>query len=139
MQAVGAVNAARSPWRARLWIAFALYGLTTLWSYRLVSASRAHDDGQRAANALDRAEALVAVFLGPFLGPFARNWEPCGIGDSHGFFVGLSAMALGLGLALQFLPAPAGRGGSRLRLFFWSLGWTVWFGSACASLLHWFG
>jgi hypothetical protein len=141
MQAEPAVAPSPHPWRARIWVALALYGLTTLWSFRWVSESRAGDDlPQRdIASALDRAQALVAVFLGPFLGPFARHWQPCGIGDSHRITVGLCAGALSLGLALQFLPLPAGRGAARLRLCFWSLGWTLWFGGACASLLHWFG
>lgn len=124
-----------------MWVAFVLYGLTTLWSFGLVSESRARDDFPQRdfASLLDKAQALVAVFLGPFLGPFARHGQPCGIGDSHRITAGLCAGALGLGLALQFLPMPAGRGASRLRLFFWSLGWTFWFGGACVSVLHWFG
>lgn len=128
-------------WRARIGIAFALYGLTTWWSYRLVSAYRALDDfPQRdVANSLDKAQALVGVFLGPYLGSFTRHGMPCGICDSHRITFGLCAVALGLGLGLQLLPLGGGRSGSRLRLASWSLGWAVWFGSACASLLHWFG
>ncbi len=124
-----------------MWVLLVLYGLTTLWSFGLVSDSRAQDDfPQRdVVSALDKAQSLVAAFLGPYLGPFARQWEACSIGDSHAVIVGVCALALGLGLALQFVPLPVGRGVSRLRLFSWSMGWSVWFGGAYVSVLHWFG
>jgi hypothetical protein len=110
-----------------------------LWSSRWVADSRAADDGNRAVRALDVGQAAVAPLLGPFLGPFARHWQPCGLGDGHGFLVGVCAVLLGSGLALQLAPLPSGRGASRLRLLAWGAGWTVWFGAAWWSMLHWFG
>ena len=122
--------------RARLWIFLGLFLLMALLTCLAVSSSLKDGRSELPGHTLGSlALGAAAPMLGPFQGGFSRHWQACCTANSWSLFP-WAGCALALGLALQFVPLPAGRSWERGRLVAWSAGWLVWFGAGLLSLGH---
>ena len=116
--------------RAQLFVVVGLYSLTLLFLRDSVAVTR--------AQYADAPHALFSAVVAPFLGPFLGGWATAGetqLAPHAHELVAPSLTILALGLALQFAPSSM----RRARLFVWTVAWTVWFGAAIVSVLQLLG
>ena len=80
---------------------------------------------------------VVAGFAGPFAGSIARDNQTCCLGFSWQLALKVCGPALGLAVALQFVPTlRRTRSGRAGRMLAWTMGWLVWCLGVPASYLH---
>ena len=87
----------------------------------------------------DRNRPLIALaaITGPFDGAIARHGQSCCLAFSRQVALGLCGPALGLAIAVQFLPRTwLGGATDAVRYTGWTLGWLIWFLGVPISFLH---
>ena len=118
--------------RTHLWV---LLGFLTLFAWVSVRAQLAVTPGNGARAEAHGLKTLQLTFAGPLAGGIVRNGQSCCRAWSWALLP-YSAAGLALGVLFQFLPLPAGKAWSRVRMTLWVLGLVAWFGGAILSYGH---
>ncbi|MDG3007452.1 hypothetical protein [Paludisphaera mucosa] len=116
--------------RARRFIFLGLLAPFTVLTYLAVSSGSPGDVRDRPV-----ALTTLATITGPFIGAIARNGQPCCLQSSLRL-AAVCGPALALGLTVQVVAPPFGRGRRAVRLAFWAIGWFVWLLGGHVSFMH---